>query len=103
MNRRRIAALGAVAVFAAATIGVAVIAGGNDHRSRTSALAKLPIPEADSATSAGQASMAQPMGPLAYVVKGTMPALATTAPAYKISGAATGDDAARLANAIGLH
>src|SRR5436305_10631450 len=100
MNRRRIA-LGAVVLFAAAVVGVALVAGHDSQTpirsNRTAALAKLPVAPAAGAV----ADVAQPAVQPDYHVQGTLPALASTAPAYQVS-APTGADASRLATALGL-
>src|SRR4051794_21944396 len=112
MNRQRTIALGAVALFAAAVVGVAVFAGHDRSSTKsadsTKALAKLPVTPA--ATGAPGAAIArggpdrpEPAVPPEYRVQGTLPTLAASAPAYRLAGPPSTADAGRLAAALGLH
>ena len=107
MTRRRAVALAAVFVFGIAIVATAVVAGGGggsgNGKARQAELAKLARPQtsADTKSGAPEAALA-PAFAIDYVVKGTLPTLPPTAPAYRVSKAVTKADVAALAAKLGL-
>src|SRR3954453_14662825 len=88
MNPRRIVALAAVAVFALAVVGVAVLNTGGRDKPKAKTLPILHrAPGAADTAGAGRPASAPaiasaPAFATDYVVKGTLPDLGATAPAY---------------------
>ncbi|MGH9179090.1 MAG: hypothetical protein ACRD0N_11125, partial [Acidimicrobiales bacterium] len=105
--RTRVASLAAVLAFALAVATVAVLAGRGDSGQD---LIKLPFSAAGGAEDAAAASAATRSALLApglgggfeYKVAGTLPELASTAPAYRLGSTASEADVRRLAEALGL-
>src|SRR3954453_4932869 len=97
MNPRRIVALVAVAVFALAVVGVAVLNTGGSDKPKAKTLPILhrapAAADAGDPARAGRPAIASaPAFATDYVVKGTLPDLGATAPAYGFSAQVTNDE-----------
>lgn len=104
--RTRAPALAVVVAFALAVALVATMAGGGGGDGQ---LVKLPVASpggagvADAAASSERSALIAPAyGPVEYRVHGPLPALAATAPAYRLGSTAPVVEVARLAAALGL-
>ena len=99
--RPRVVALAAVAAFAVAVTGLAVVAArsGDD-----SGLERLPFAAAGSGAAEARDAMtlAAPAGPVEYVVEGDLPDLPDEAPAFRLGSDGTEQAAGRVARALGV-
>lgn len=103
--RTRVTALAAVVAFALAVATVAVLAGRDGGQD----LIKLPLGSASFASDGAattmesrRAMLAPGFGAVEYEVAGTLPELASTAPAYRLGSTASEDDVRTLGRALGL-
>ena len=102
--RNRAALVAAVAVFALAVVGLAVVGGGDDDDSSLPKL--LYAADAGATDEAGARSasaMLAPAQPTEYRVTGSLPALPEEAPAYRLGGDADEAEGAKLAAALGVE
>src|SRR3954470_876349 len=104
MNRKRLMALSGVLTFVLVIGAVAVVAAKNGDGARTASnLPKLAYGTAAAGQDRGgmQASLA-PAFPVTYEVRGTLPALNETAPAYTLKPDTSRDRINRVAAALGV-